>query len=174
MLGVSKRTLYEFFESKENLIYECVNFTITKIHLLVDAHFENNTNNIIEKLFPMTNPKLQKMLVGDNRFLMDVKRLHIDIFRQTIEKHIESFKEHIIDIIKEGIEQGVFLPDINPYIIVDVIFTIHQLLTSKQEFFEQYPPIDLFKNTTLCYLRGISTPKGLELVEQTLRFEGLS
>jgi len=170
MLGVSKRTLYELFDSKENLIYECVNFTIERMRAIVDAHFEKNTNNVIEKLFPMSNPKLQKMLVGDNRFLKDIWRLHTDIYRQTMEKYIESYKKRIIDIIKEGMEKGVFLSDINPEIIIDVIFTIHTALFDKLEFFEKHSPDDLFKNTVLCYLRGISTPKGLELIEKTLRF----
>jgi hypothetical protein len=117
----------------------------------------------------MSNPKLQKMFVGDNRFLMAVKRLHPDIFRQTFEKHVESFKKHLIGIIKEGMNEGVFLPNINPDIIIDVIFTIHRSLNNSQEFFEKYPPIELFKNTVLCYLRGISTQKGLELVSQTFK-----
>jgi AcrR family transcriptional regulator len=170
MQGVSKRTLYEFFDSKENLICECINFIIVRMQILVDAHFSHNTN-VIEKLFPMSNPNLQKMLASDNRFMMDVKRLYTDIFRQTFEKHIESYKNRIISIIKEGMNEGVFLSDINPYIIVDVIFTIHRLLINKQEFLEKYPPIDLFKNTVLCYLRGISTPKGLKLGEQTFQFK---
>ena len=173
MLGVSKRTLYEFFDSKENLIYECINFIIARMQLLVDTHLLNSENNVIEKLFPMTNPKLQKMFVSDNRFLMDVKRLHPDIFKQTFEKHIESYKNRIIGVIKEGMAEGVFLSDINPDIIIDVIFTIHRAMNNSQEFFEKYPPIELFKNTVLCYLRGISTPKGIELVEKTFRFKDL-
>jgi ribosomal protein L31 len=119
----------------------------------------------------MINPKLQKMLTDDNRFLADVRRLHTGIYRQTVEKYVELYKKRIIDIIKEGMEQGVFLPDINPEIIIDVIFTIHNALTGKQEFFQKISPVELFKNTVLCYLRGISTSKGLELIEQTLRFE---
>jgi len=169
MLGVSKRTLYEFFDSKENLIYECVNCTIERIRMLVDAHCLENNNNVIEKLFPMSNPKLQKMLVEENRFLKDVRRLYADIHRQTIEQHIESFKIRIVGIIKEGMEEGVFLSDINPEIIIDVIFTIQGALTDKLEFFEKYSPAELFRNTVLCYLRGISTPKGIELIEQMLK-----
>jgi AcrR family transcriptional regulator len=172
MLGISKRTLYEFFESKENLIYECVNFTVTRMQLLIDAHFAENAGNVIEKLFPMSNQKLKRMLIGDNRFLKDVCRLHTDIYRQTVEKHIETFKKRIIDIIKEGMDEGVFLPDINPEIIIDVIFTILNALTNKGEFFEKFSHIDLFKNTVLCYLRGISTPKGIELIKQTLTMNG--
>jgi len=171
MLQISKRTLYEQFESKENLIFECVNHTINKIQTLKEAHFSDNKNNVIEKLFPFTNPQLQKMLLEENRFLKDVRRLHVDIYRKTMEKHIESFKSNIIGIIKEGIDEGVFIPDINPEIIIDVIFMIHDALTNKLEFFDKFPPLEIFKNTALCYLRGISTPKGLEMIAQTLKFE---
>jgi AcrR family transcriptional regulator len=173
MLQISKRTLYEIFESKENLIYECVNFTIKKIQILVNEHVLRNKKNVIEKLFPLTDPKLQKMLVEDNRFLKDVRRLYVGIYRQTMEKHIELFKKHIIGIIEEGITEGVFIQDINPEIIIDVLFTIHDALTNKLEFFEKIPPVELFKNTALCYLRGISTPKGIELIERTLKFENI-
>ena len=171
MLQISKRTLYEIFESKENLIFECVNFTIARMHVIIDTHFLENKNNVIEKLFPVCNPKLQKLLVEDNRFLTDVRRLHANIYRKTMEKNLESFKKHIIDIIKEGMEEGIFLSDINPEIIIDVIFAIHAALTNKLDFFEKFPSGELFKNTILCYLRGISTPKGIELIEQTLRLK---
>ncbi|MDR0205995.1 MAG: TetR/AcrR family transcriptional regulator [Bacteroidales bacterium] len=171
MLGISKRTLYEIFESKENLVFECVNFTLERIHNIIDAHFVENKNNVIEKLFPFTNLKLQKLLVEDNRFLKDVRRLYIEIYRKTMEKHLDTFKKHIIEIIVEGIEENVFLPIINPEIIIDVLFLIHNALVNKMEFFEKYPPLDIFNNTILCFLRGISTPKGLELIEQTLGIE---
>jgi AcrR family transcriptional regulator len=170
MLEISKRTLYEFFDSKENLIFECANFTINKIRMVVDAHFSENTNNIIEKLFPTLNPKLQKMLVEDNRFIKDVRRLYVDIYRQTMEKHIKSFKKHILEIINEGVEENVFISNINPEIILDVLFAIHNALANKMEVFEKYSPKELFKNTLLCYLRGISTPKGIEMIEQTIKF----
>jgi AcrR family transcriptional regulator len=169
MLEISKRTLYEFFDSKENLIFDCINFTIKKIKMVVDAHFSENMSNVIEKLFPMLNPKLQKMLIEDNRFLKDVRRLYRDIYCQTMEKYLESFKRHIIDIINEGVEGGVFIADINPEIIIDVLFAIHNALADKMEVFEKYPHKELFKNTVLCYLRGISTPKGIEMIEKTIK-----
>jgi hypothetical protein len=147
---------------------------MARVKMLIDTHFSTHTNNVIEKLFPMSNPVLQKMLAGENRFFMDVKRLYTDIFHQTIEQHVAAYQKHIIGIIKEGMEEGVFLPDINPEIIIDVIFTIHQLLINKEQLFEKYPPIDLFKNTVLCYLRGISTPKGLELISQTIQFKNFN
>jgi len=168
MLEISKRTLYEFFDSKENLIYECVLFTISKIKSVLEVHFSENGNNVIEKLFPMSNQKLQKLLVEENRFLKDVHRLYWDIHRQTIQKHTESVKMHLVDIIKEGMQDGLFLSDIYPEIIIDVVFTMQSALTEKFDLFEKYSHTDLFKNTVLCYLRGISTPKGIEMIEQTL------
>jgi AcrR family transcriptional regulator len=169
VLGVSKRTLYEFFDSKENLIYECINFIIARVHALIDVHANNS--NVIGKLFPMSNPNLQKIIADDNRFLMDVRRFYPDIFRETIAKHIESYQKYIIDILKTGIEQGVFLHDINTDIITDVIFTIHRSLRHREISFEKYSSVDLFKNTVLCYLRGISTPKGIEMIEETLPYK---
>jgi AcrR family transcriptional regulator len=93
MLGVSKRTLYEFFNSKESLIYECANFTIERMKTIVDAHFEKNTNNVIEKLFPMGNPKLQKMLVGYNRFFKifgDCTQIYTDKQWKNTSNHIKN------------------------------------------------------------------------------------
>jgi two-component SAPR family response regulator len=91
-----------------------------------------------------------------------------------MEKYIESYKKRIIDIIKEGMENGIFLSDINPEIIIGVVFTIHAALFEKLDFFEKFSPDVIFKNTVICYLRGISTPKGLELIEKTLTFENFN
>jgi AcrR family transcriptional regulator len=174
MLVISKRTLYEYFDNKEQLIYGCVNYTITRMERIIDAHFSENTNNVIEKLFPMINPTLQKVLVEDNRFIKDVRRLYVNIYRQTMEKHIESYKKRVIALIKEGMSEGVFLSTINPEIIIDVIFTIHDALTTKCELFEKFPPVELFKNTALCYLRGISTPNGIDMIEKTIRINDVN
>ena len=68
-------------------------------------------------------------------------------------------------------EEGIFLSDINPEIIIDVIFAIHATLTNKLDFLKNFPLVNFLKIQFFSYLRGISTPKGIELIEQTLRLK---
>jgi len=66
----------------------------------------------------------------------------------------------------KGIEVGVFKPDINVE-IVDVFFNAMMEIFHKKEIFpENVDDKDLIRNIIIPYFIGISTGKGIELIEK--------
>ncbi|MDR0603628.1 MAG: TetR/AcrR family transcriptional regulator [Bacteroidales bacterium] len=168
-LGMSKRTLYELFENKSELIYRCISHLIEEEKENMIRLLSKNGGNIIEKLFPFLNFDIYDRMKKHHYFFHDIKRYYPEIFAKVVTAHIDSYLEYIGKIIKEGIEQSLFRNDI----ILDIVkIFFFSLMTShnheNKDLFQRYSMVDVFENTILCYIRGISTPKGLKLIDDVL------
>ena len=71
--------------------------------------------------------------------------------------------QNIKVFLAEGMEQGIFRPDLN----VELFVKVQQLIEEKglKELQEQYGMYETFKSTVLVSLRGISTKKGIQMID---------
>lgn len=107
--GISKRTLYEMFESKEQILSELVMYEALLIRKMIQKELKEMNDPLaqMENFLKMagdyfkSNPFLCKVLSDDNHMYAPFLRNEI----QVIEEGIEGF---FFSILKEGIKQGVF------------------------------------------------------------------
>ena len=167
-LSMSKRTLYEIFENKNELIYKCISLFIEREKEKINSYLSNNNSNIIEELFPVLNIDVYNKMKEHNYFFLDVKRYYPEIFEKVIVSHLGFFHSYISKTINKGMEQGFFRPDINADIVSLFLFELMTASKQDKELFRKYSMPNIFKNTVLCYVQGISTPKGQELINETV------
>jgi AcrR family transcriptional regulator len=163
--GVSKRTIYELFSDKEDLVVECISYLILKTNE-ENLKIVEKTENAIEAIFLIT--KCQK----DNRekftrvFIEDMKK-YITLVNAFIYSKKENIKKYsaFYQILEKGIKQGFFRKDIR----LDLVDTFMQELISFVHSNERINLLnpsdeDLKNNIFMPYVRGICTPEGLTLV----------
>jgi TetR/AcrR family transcriptional regulator, cholesterol catabolism regulator len=163
--GVSKRTIYELFNDKEDLVVECISYLILKTNE-ENLKIVEKTENAIEAIFLIT--KCQK----DNRekftrvFIEDVKKYitRVNAFIFSKKENIKKYSAYY-QILEKGIKQGFFRKDIR----LDLVDTFMQELISfvhSNERINLLDPSDedLKNNIFMPYVRGICTPEGLSLV----------
>jgi AcrR family transcriptional regulator len=169
-LGMSKRTLYEIFENKSELIYKCIFYLVEEEREKMKYHLSKEEANVIEKLFPFLNIEVYDRIKQHHHFFCDVKRYYPEIFAKIVTAHIDSYLEYIGKIIEEGVAQSFFRNDI--YVDIVKVFFFSLMTThnhNNKDLFQRYSIVDIFENTILCYIRGISTPKGLKLIDDVLQ-----
>ncbi|MDR0368710.1 MAG: hypothetical protein LBH82_06180, partial [Bacteroidales bacterium] len=59
--------------------------------------------------------------------------------------------------------------DINVEIIKILFFELQSTNKHSKELFERFSVGEIFQNTLLCFVRGISTLKGIELIDDIQR-----
>ena len=170
-LSMSKRTLYEIFESKNDLIYKCISLLIEEEKEKMDYYFSENGSNIIEELFPLYNIDIYNMIKDHRHFFLDIKRYYPEIFDKVVANHFERFFSHIHKTINKGVEQGSFRKDINIDIVSAFLFELVTSSKQNKKLFRKYSMVNIFENTVLCYMRGISTEKGQQLIENIAKRE---
>jgi AcrR family transcriptional regulator len=173
-LGMSKRTLYEIFENKNELIYKCISLFIKEEKERMDNYLSKYSSNIIEELFPFYNIEIYNIMKENCCFFSDIKRYYPEIFDKMLSNHWESYLSHIGEIVNKGVKQGDFRKDINVELVTAFLFDLMTTPKQDKELFKKYSNrkysmANIFENTVLCYIRGISTEKGQQLIDNIIK-----
>ena len=168
-LSMSKRTLYEIFENKNELIYKCISLLIKEEKERMDYYLSKSDSNIIEELFPFYNIDIYNMMKDRRHIFLDIKRYYPEIFDKLVASHMENYILQINESINKGIKQGMFRENINVDIVTAFLFDLMTSSKQNKELFRKYSMENLFENTVLCYMRGISTEKGQQLIDDIIK-----
>jgi TetR/AcrR family transcriptional regulator, cholesterol catabolism regulator len=164
-MGISKRTIYEVFRDKDELLHGVLKWMTGRQQELMAKLF-SESGNIIEAIFKMLKLMSDHFSKMSPAFQLDVRRHHQDILKQIGERNELPYYASNSEILKRGIAEGVFRKDIDVEITNKCLLEVVKMSYDEDVF----PPDaflnkDVIKNFYINYLRGISTPKGLELIE---------
>lgn len=163
-LSISKRTLYELFTDKENLLLQCViaHQQCKRMHL---QEIAKQTDNPLELVLNIYKHGMNELPNVDIRFLEDIKRY--PTVMDHLAKQREEEAEHALRFYQKGVEIGVFRANIK-------FEVFHRLMNFgmdgylKSNFIEEYPLTDIFDTVVMVYMRGICTTAGLTYLENFL------
>ena len=163
-LGISKRTIYEVFRDKDELLQGVLKWMKEKQAETMEKIFSESANVIeaIFKMLDMMNNHLQNMSPA---FQMDMKRYHHEMVRNPGGQVEFPYSSSNSEIIKRGIKEGIFRKDIDIDITNKCMLEVAKMSNDKTVFPpDDYISKDVVRTFYLNYLRGISTQKGLDLI----------
>ncbi len=110
-LGISKKTFYQYYDSKEDLVGIMVD---DHLHRMMEDFMADiagcSTVGILSKAFSHT-PKVNIML--DKKIAEDMDRYYHEVFVSHMKKSAKLFKETMAGYMARGIEEGVFRKDLD-------------------------------------------------------------
>jgi hypothetical protein len=72
-----------------------------------------------------------------------------------------------VKVVIKGIEDNLFRSDINPHLVNRCLFAMGRSIMDTEVYpFELFSRREVIKGTYINYLRGISTPLGIELINK--------
>lgn len=168
-MGISKRTIYEKFRDKDTLLLEVIRYYKEKrtreAHQIIEE-----SENVIVAMFRMMKLTISQIEQMNPLFFHDFKKYHTRVFRQLSEPgEIRDFS--ITEkLLSTGVEQEVFRDDFNPVIVSRTLHSLFDLFGHESSLVEAgYNRKQLFDNCIIPFLRGISTTKGIALIEENKR-----
>lgn len=173
-LGFSKKTLYQFFRDKQELVSVAMQVSLSEItnHF---CEFENDTRNAIEQFLCHRKLLLEKLARYNHSLAYDLKKYFPVIYNELKDYRKEQlYKAHLINL-KQGMEEGLYRSDLNADMIAKMM-TVHHIYTfdAINGFFtgEEVFNNDFLEQFITYHFNGICTPKGLEILSK-LRKDGL-
>lgn len=164
-LGISKRTLYEKFVSKSQMVIEVLDLKRSQHHTLYETYLEQSTN-VMEAAIKMFKHHQEFLISLNPAFFQEMDTLFPEV-RETFRKNSDMQKEHALKCFHRGVEQGVYRTDVN----YEVFLAIQSLQSEALKRMEELFPPDMTLHEVsetmfLLMLRSIATTKGLELLER--------
>ncbi len=165
-MGISKRTLYETFDNKEQLLLECMD------HLQVRydntfAELNKDAKNLIEEL--MSVIKMSEITIeSSSRFMNAINKFYPKIYDQHTNDRVVKGFAVMREKMEGGVEEGLILGSFN------IDFAIHTFAESITNTFSK-PQIftscgmnqhEAFRDLAIYFFRGLATEKGIKLIDE--------
>ena len=163
-LGISKRTLYEVFHDKEDLLENCISSHIEKadksIQILADS-----SEDVIDTMMRIYARSLDEMRMINHSVMYDLKKYHSRLYKKVEENQREN-ATILLPLFEKGVKQGLIRSDVNFEIILWLVKSQFRALMSDEYFpSDKYSMNDFIKAIILNFMRGIATPSGVKKVD---------
>ena len=166
-LGISKRTLYEVFRDKEDLLENCISAHIAKADKSIQALIEHS-EDVIDSMMRIYAQSLDEMRMVNRSFMYDLKKYHSRLYKK-VEQNQRDDVSKLLPLFKKGIEQGLIRKDINFEIILWLVQSQFRALMNDEYFpKDKYSLNDFIEAIILNFMRGISTPLGVKKVDDII------
>jgi len=165
-LGMSKRTIYEIFANKDELLVGVLNWMTEKQHDLVRKVLDESENAIVA-IFRLLEFSRDHFLNMSPAFQADMKRFHQEVLANKAFKYEMPDYKNNIQVIERGIKEKLFRNDINPDLVNRCLYQLAKSVLDNDLYpIEQFSRPDVIKNVFINYLKGISTIEGIELINR--------
>lgn len=166
-LGVSKKTIYKHFASKEDLL---------------DAVLENRQKSIMERLNPIYEDEIEffdklvkigaemAQVVAETpmNFLLDLQRNAPDLFDLFRERKKNNVLRGFGDFLNLGIKEGVIRNDIPEEIVKHMYLACMENLITPEFFIKaSYTPVQIYHYIIKVFFEGILSESGRNKCRET-------
>ncbi len=167
-LGISTKTVYKYFKNKEELLEHA-------LHLYHAQQYKTLENlsagqRAVPLLFDIWYNAIEITYKVNGVFFEDLMYYYPEL-NEKIEKAIsKKYIDKFIQIIQNGIREGLFKEAIIPEVIVDSILVLYTAI-AREEVFKKYriSLYDVLSNTIVLYMRGFCTEKGIRELDEHIR-----
>ena len=159
--GVSKKTLYTFFLSKEELLRELILNMRCTAQDRIENIFSSNETDFIEKLRKLMNLLTILYIKFDGPLLEDLHKNVPDLWQQVNEFGEENVVQYIMNLISQGVEKGILRKDIDHRLIAEIFLSAVKRITN-YEILAQIPisSEQVFESLIKVIFSGIFTKEG--------------
>ena len=160
-LSISKRTLYEIFQNKEQLLYEGVRL----YHQQKKQQMELiglTSKNVMEIILRVYKIKVQEFKMTNPVFYSDLSKypLVLDYLNNENQKAHSKY----VQFMERGVKEGYFRKDVD-YNLTSRMFDALEKFIMREELYKAYSIEDIFKYIVFVSLRGLCTRKGVMTLE---------
>ena len=165
-LGISKKTFYQYYAQKEDLVADVVTNNVRKKKDEFDRIVKGkDIVQILKALFSMVNRK--KTMVKDKRMVKDIMKYYPETFTKHAEERGKAMHRFFVERFREGMEQGLVRSDMDVDGVQLLICIMHEGMTDYLEGSGHVEGVKVsFKSLAAAFedivTRTLLTPKGFE------------
>ena len=118
LLGMSKKTIYKYFSSKDEIISAITHEKLNDIHAHCNHIHNDATIEFLERIKCVTHYISKEMQAMKPSFYTDIQKTMPQLWKEINAFRYEKVIKDFRTTIREGIELGVFRKDINVEVLV--------------------------------------------------------
>lgn len=164
--GISKKTLYQYFKDKSDLVAA-----------VIDCDSTQNTNefnesmagaaNAIDKMLRFYDFQMKMIREYNPSMIFDLKKYYPEIHREFVEKKREIIFQNVLDNLNQGKEEGLYRKDLNQEVIAILnLLRVESFMNSTIFKPEELLTREFFSEMFTYHMYGIVNDKGRKILEK--------
>jgi len=167
-LGISKKTFYVYFPSKDELVGEILHVHEQKMtrevqHLVMDK-------TVVQCIVDWTKiaKQTEKSTHQTPPMLYDLKKYYPTLHQEHLQRMRKIMQHFLVQFLKKGQGEGIFRKEIDIEVTAMLLVDTHLMLAERAERLKMKPQDvrHLGKTTMDILLRGMFTVEGLETIQE--------
>lgn len=164
-LGISKKTIYQNFRDKKEIISLATDaYFDGRMAMVIDV--EQRSSNAVEFLYNLNVDLKSRIRNTDMVVLNDLKKFYKEIWQKFKEKKHEVVFCSILKCLKSGISEGLFRENMNPEILACLHIGQFELACNEDYFpKEKFDIAEIHEQIFDHFIHGILSEKGMGMLE---------
>jgi AcrR family transcriptional regulator len=165
-LGISKKTIYQFFTDKDDMVSAIIDLEIEKDEMECKL-FRDQAENAVHQVF-LAMESIEEMLRYTNPLMLyDLEKHHPRAFRKLKEYKTQFLYEIVSDNIQWGMDTELYRSDIHKDILTRGRIESAFLVFNPDVFpTGRYKMSEVSYELAIFFLHGVVTQKGKKLIEK--------
>ena len=168
-LGISKKTLYQHFETKSDLMKSVAEYNLATDIRMIHT-IQTDAKDAIDEMFMIAGYVTEELaLIQSPTLIFDLQKYYPEMWQLFEQTQHTQVRQHIEHNIERGITEGLYRTEVSANIISRIYSASSLCVIDETNFpIKQFDKIKLFKEFFVYHIRGIATAKGLKLLEKRL------
>jgi TetR/AcrR family transcriptional regulator, cholesterol catabolism regulator len=165
-LGISKKTIYQFFTDKDDMVSAVIEQEIQRNELEC-GFFRDAAKDAVHQIF-LALESLEEMLKYTNPLMLyDLEKHHPASFLKLREYKYQFLYQIIVENLQWGISTGLYRPEIDKDIVAKARIEAAFLVFNPDVFpHSRYRISEVNFELAMLFLHGVITEKGKQLIEK--------
>jgi AcrR family transcriptional regulator len=168
-LSISKKTLYLYFKDKEDLLSRVVQCHITREDESITRILSKKLS-AIEEMFEIMHWVIGILSNIHPSVQYDMEKYHPELAASMKVNRGRVVMGSMLSNLKKGQKEGTYRKNFDVEVITRIyISRIDSILDPNLFPFDQFKPVDVYKELFQYHIRGIASEKGMEQLEAILK-----
>ena len=164
-LGISKKTLYQHFKDKTDLVLAVMEYDFNKKNKEYKECF-NDQMNAVEELINYSLIQLKIIVDHKPTLIYDLKKYYPSVFNHFNKLKREHLYNGLMRNLKRGKDEGLYRNDLNIEMIARLnLMRVESMVNTKMFKQEEIMSRDFFKEILKYHAYGIVSEEGRKILE---------
>jgi AcrR family transcriptional regulator len=165
---MSKKTLYEHFETKRKLVEE-ISIRFIEMDKSAMMKIRGDSTDALDEMVRIARNVIQVLQHIPQTTVHDLKKYYRSCWSRFDKFHKEFIYQTIYENVERGIEEGLYREDVNADIIAR-LYVGKSILITDQDLFplNTHSAAVLFRQFIMYHIHGLASAKGLKRLNKYL------
>lgn len=166
--GISKKTLYNYFADKEDLVGQVIDFYMNNPAFNLSG---SRAGNAIDYFFELRKHVIKTLKYYNNNLEYDLKKLYPKLYKKVHHYKREHIYNNTVKNFVDGVKEGFYRSDLDPVVVAKLqVGRTLCTLNPDNEFFSEMElsSIELFDKIVDYHMHAICTEKGIKYFKEQL------